>query len=356
MSNQTLWIGNGRIWDGEQFRTGNLLIEHGRIAAWGDIPAGDAAMVYDAAGKLVAPGLVDIHVHMRGISSKQYSIQAEMSCFPFGVTAAADASGVLGNRELLESFQLKSYTFVPVDIRDNRAMLENTDDNLNRYGNRALGLKVFFDTGSASVEDVRPLAEICAFARERNIPVMVHTTGTPVPMTDLVETLNPGDILSHAYHGGTHTSAADDFRALKMAREKGVVIDAGLAGHIHTNFRVLRDALAAGYTPDTISTDITSKSAYTRGGRYGMTMCMNILRDMGMEETAVLKAVTSTPAAILGQPGLGRLTVGGPADLTVLEETDTPYSLTDWEGNTVSGNQGYRCCLTIADGTVVYCD
>jgi predicted amidohydrolase len=75
-----------------------------------------------------------------------------------------------------------------------------------------------------------------------------------------------------------------------------------------------------------------------------------------MEETAVLKAVTSTPAAILGQPGLGRLTVGGPADLTVLEETDTPYSLTDRESNTVSGTRGYRCRLTVTDGTVVYCD
>ena len=51
---------------------------------------------------------------------------------------------------------------------------------------------------------------------------------------------------------------------------------------------VLRSAFAAGQYPDTISTDITKNSAYKRGGRYGLPMCMSMARAAGMAE-ALLK-------------------------------------------------------------------
>ena len=76
---------NGRIWDGFRFFYGDILTEDMRIAKIEPHIADEAQYVYDAEGKIVSPGLVDAHVHLRGISSDRYGIQAEMSSFPFGI-------------------------------------------------------------------------------------------------------------------------------------------------------------------------------------------------------------------------------------------------------------------------------
>ena len=60
-----------------------------------------------------------------------------------------------------------------------------------------------------------------------------------------------------------------------------------------------------------------------RGGKYGLTMCMSMARDMGMTENDVFRAVTSNPAKALGEEGKwGCLKVGGKADIAVLDYTD----------------------------------
>jgi dihydroorotase len=61
-----LLIKNGRVIDPSQGldRTTNLLIEDGRIAGYDVSPNGQDVII-DAAGKLVTPGLIDMHVHLR---------------------------------------------------------------------------------------------------------------------------------------------------------------------------------------------------------------------------------------------------------------------------------------------------
>lgn len=59
-------ITNGRIIDPSQGidRVANLLIENGRIAGY-DVDVNGQEVVIDATGKIVAPGLIDMHVHLR---------------------------------------------------------------------------------------------------------------------------------------------------------------------------------------------------------------------------------------------------------------------------------------------------
>lgn len=61
-----LLIRRGRVIDPSQKldRVTNLLIENGRVAGF-DVPDDAAAEVIDAANRIVAPGLIDIHVHLR---------------------------------------------------------------------------------------------------------------------------------------------------------------------------------------------------------------------------------------------------------------------------------------------------
>jgi predicted amidohydrolase len=82
-------------------------------------------------------------------------------------------------------------------------------------------------------------------------------------------------------------------------------------------------------------------------------MCMSIAEDMGMSEEAVFRAVTSAPALAMGR-SWGRLTVGGVADITVLDREGEGYSLTDSDGNHIENKRGYRCLLTLSDGQIVY--
>ena len=160
------------------------------------------------------------------------------------------------------------------------------------------------------------LLQVLEFAEKHGLIVMVHSTGSPVKMAEIVKTLRKGDILSHAYHGGINNSMDDDFECLFEGKSRGVIIDAGMAGGVHTDFNVLKEAIKKGATPDTISTDITCHSAYKRGGRYGMTMCMSILKDMGMSEEEIFKAVTRKPALVLGKENMwGSLKEGKNADV-----------------------------------------
>ena len=348
-------IKNGRVWDGNSFGNWDILTDENKIIKMAPEICEEAAYIYDAKGKIVTPGLVDTHVHMRGISVEKFGIQGEMSCFPFGVTAAADAGGKHGDKNLLDSFMLKNVVFVPVDIQNNRADFTNAKKKLREYGDKAIGLKVYFSAASSQIVDTAPLRQICDFAHARGLRVMVHCTSQPVAMARLLEVLHPGDILTHAFHGGKNNAAEDGFASLMQAQNRSVIIDAGFAGHIHTDFGVFRQAIQRGILPDTISTDITRASAYKRGGRYGMTMCMSMARTTGMQEADIFRAVTSSAAKALGKEHeWGCLAVGRTADIAIFDYTHEEFDLTDKAENRLWDTKGYRCVLTVSDGQIVY--
>lgn len=348
-------IKNGRVWDGNCFLYSDILTDGNKIAQIAPQISEDAAYIYDATGKIVSAGLVDIHVHIRGISSEKFGIHGEMSCFPFGVTAAADAGARHGDEALLDSFMLKNVVFVPVDFKNNCADFTKAEKKLLEYGDKAIGLKIYFDTATSQVWDITPLRQTCEFARARGLRVMVHCSNQPVKMAQLLDELEAGDILTHAFHGGKNTAAEDGFESLRQAQKRGVIIDAGFAGHIHTDFGVFRQAVQRGVLPDTVSTDVTSRSAYTRGGRFGMTMCMSMAKTAGMQEEDIFRAVTSSAAKVLGKENQwGALAVGRTADIAVLDYTDEGFDLTDKAGNRLCDTKGYRCVLTVSDGQIVY--
>ncbi len=348
-----IWIKNGRVWDGETFRMADVLTNGSVIEKIGPHLEAEAEYVYDAEGKIVSAGLVDLHVHLRGISSDRYGIQAEMSSFPFGVTAVNDAGAAHGDASMLRHFAVKNTVFASVDIKKNHIDRAKAEERLARFGERAVGLKVYFDATVSECWDLTPVHEVCAMAKERGLRVMVHCAYSPVSMGEIVGALSAGDILTHAYHCGEHSCLMEDFACFDLAKERGVIIDTGFAGDVHTDFEVFSKAFESGYFPDTISTDITCCSAYKRGGKYGMTLCMSLAKNAGMEEDALFKAVTSTPAKVLGKEW-GVLKEGGVADLAVFEWAEEPCELTDAQGNCVKNTMGYRCVLTISDGFVLY--
>ena len=353
----SILIQNGRIWNGTAFSTGDIWVEGQTVTKIAEHIDEKADFVFDATGKTVSAGLVDVHLHLRGISPKNLGMQGEMASFPFGATAVNDAWAVFGNKELLDSFMVKTTVFPIVPIVDNRARLDQMEETLARYGERAVGLKVYFDSHNPECRDIVPLREACEYATSKNLKVMVHCNHSPTSMREIVDTLRRGDILSHAFHGGANNALENDFSALKEAKRKGVYIDACMAGYVHMDFAIFRQAVMNNLMPDIISTDLTQLSAYKRGGRYGLTTCMSIARHSGMPEETIFQSVTQTPAKALGRAEVwGKLCEGSPADLAVFDYTNEPYELKDASGNELKSDKGYRCVLTIADGEVVFRD
>lgn len=351
-------IRNGNIWDGCNFFAADVFIREGKVHRIGKNIKENADFTYDAVGKIVSPGLVDLHAHIKGFSPEEFATCAEMACFPFGVTAINDAGSVSGNKETSDKLFVKNTIFLRVEIKDNHVDYKHIEERLEHYGDKAIGLKLYMDTYISEVSDITPLKECCEYARMKKLKVMVHCSNSPVPMREIVEILSEGDILTHAYHGGIHSCVEDDFCCLQLAKERGVVIDAGFAGHIHTNFRYLEQAIQLGYGPEVIGTDITQRSIYQRGGRYGMTMCMSMARRAGMKEEDIWKAVTMNPAHALGKGDQwGTLKEGRCADITVIDPLGKDgFRLLNGAGNCLEDDHGYRCVLTISDGQVVYRD
>ena len=348
-------IKNGRVWDGEQFFHADVLTENSVIAAIAPQISEKADSKFDAEGMTVSAGLVDCHMHFAGISSPSYAICPEMGCLPFGVTAAADAGGTRGSSVVLDSFAVKAVVFADSVIENDCLNETATYRHIRMLGGKCVGIKLFYDATSPKLKTIQPLRQVCAYARKLGLKVMVHCNHSPTSMLSIVETLSGGDILSHVFHGGANACYEDSYAAFRLARQKGVVLDAAFAGHVHTDFKVFTQAIENGQFPDTISTDLTKNSAYKRGGRYGLPMCMSMARTAGMDEADIFRAVTTVPANALGQDW-GRLTVGAVADIAVLRYEKEGFAFTDSDGNTFASDTGYRCKLTIADGVVVFRD
>ncbi len=352
-----LLIKNGKVWDGKQFYRADILTDNKLISRIDSDISESADWIYDAKDAIVSAGLIDAHLHMRGVSDEAYSMYPESGCFPFGVTAAADAAAIYHDQKYLDALPVKTCVFVPVSTKDNHADFTQTTKLLEQYGDRVAGIKIFFDVTVGGISDITPLKETCLFAHNRALKVMVHSSNSPVSMAKLLDVLENGDILTHAFHGGANNAAEDGFAAIARAKKRDVVIDIGFAGYKHVDFGILEDSIRHGILPDTISTDLSWRGAFKRGGRYGLTMCMSIAKKLHMSEEEIFRAVTVNPARALGREAQwGLLKEGRCADIAVFAQKKETFDLTDSAGNRVCGDKSYRCILTVTNGIVTYKD
>lgn len=351
----TILIQNGRIFDGYRYLEGDVFIRDGIIETLGGISQEKAGFTFDAAGMTVMPGLVDVHMHIKGFSSDKWAAPADC-CLSFGVTAAADASTDFGSIDTPASLTVKPCVFVLSGTRQSPERLRRAEEALEKYGKLSAGIKICYDANDdPNLKSADSLAELSDFAHKKGYRLTVHTSNCPIPMAELFAALNPGDIVTHVYHGGGHTVAEDDFACLFEAKKRGIYLDMSPAGTGHIDFSIFQKAVAAGALPDLIGTDLVWQILYTRGGRFGLTSCMTMARLLGMQEEDIFPCVTANAGKALDRPW-GVLTEGGNADIAVLEYGKEPFDMTDRAGFRLQSDLGYRCHLTIADGKIVYRD
>jgi dihydroorotase len=342
-------IKNGEVLDPGQGLRGKLdvAIQGDHIAAIEPgIPVQEAAKVIDATGKLVTPGLIDLHTHVYwGVSPTR--LDPDVEAIKGAVctqcdAGSADAGSFPGFRRfIIDRTASRVYSWLNIGPRtgmsadrDPRNVLQMnegpTEQTIEANRDVIIGIKSFCGWNVAG-----PMADPnLDYAREvayrRDVPIMVHISTGPPSIESVVDRLKGGDVLSHCFTG--HDQRVVDMHgrirpAVKAARERGVLLDIG-HGEGSFSFRVAEQMLAQGESPDIISTDL--HGGCVNGPTYNLVTTLNKFLALGMGLEDVILRATANPAKVIGRiEGLGALKVGGAADVSVLRYKEGRFELVD---------------------------
>jgi dihydroorotase len=331
----------------------DVAIADGRIeAVGGGLRTGDAAAVIDATDGLVVPGLVDLHVHVYpGVAD--LSVEPDPTCLGRGATTVVDAGSAGANtfpgfrRYVIEPSRGRILAYLNIsatgqidpflgELHDLRfADPERAARVAEANPDVIVGFKVRVSEMLAGPNGLAGLDRALEAGRATNLPVMVHIGGTPFDIEEVLGRLRPGDIVTHSYTGwnpgGLVTDAGRVVAAAGEARARGVRFDVGHGAGSFT-WPVAEAALADGFLPDTVSSDLHRFNIASPVHDLVTTLSKFLLLGLPLDD--VIAMATTAPAAALGPAGttLGRLEVGAEADVTVLGRESGRFELTDSAG------------------------
>lgn len=348
----------------------DIAITADRIAAvQANIPPAQARRVIDVPGLYVVPGLVDLHVHVFGYAG---SLVPDETSLPSGATTVVDAGGsgwrtfdefrrtviaksktrvlallnIVGKGMVGEPYESDTDDMDPIKTAE--TILHNRDV--------IVGIKTahFAKPGWTAID------RAVDAGRKANVPVMVDdkifTNTGRTTREELLKRLRPGDIHTHMYND-RQIELVDRFTGkvepwMLEARKRGVLFDVGHGGGSFL-WPVATKAIAQGFVPDTISTDLHSESLLIQ--QSTMPNVMSKLMLLGMSFSDVLVRSTVNPAKEIGRyPEVGTLGVGKVADIAVLEEQTGVFAFKDsWPAKKL-GTKRLEAVMTIRAGQVVY--
>jgi dihydroorotase len=316
----------------------------------GPAPAG--RRIVDAAGLLVTPGLVDLHTHLYpGVS--HYGIDPDTYCLGRGVTTAVDAGSAGAQtfpglrRYIIERSRTQIFAFLNIAVQGMISSLVGELEDI-RWGSpgqaiaRArenpdliVGIKVRLGYQMVGTDPAPALRLAREAADALDLPLMVHVIDIRPSLDWLLPYLGRGDVVTHCFHGNEGGILGANGRVLPAAvraRERGVLFDVG-HGAGSFAYHVARSALAQGFPPDTISSDLHAHNI--DGPVFDQAATLSKLLHVGMPLADVIRATTATPAvAVRRHDRVGGLVAGREADVTVFELRDGHWALPDAAGAT----------------------
>jgi dihydroorotase len=342
------------------------------------IPAERAAKTIDASGKLVTPGLIDLHCHVYPYGSAIGIPADELVQFQGTTTVVSAGDAGVNNLAALRRFivaQTRARMYAFLHIANNGlsafpvAELYNIDNAqveacamaLAENPDFLIGVKVRMSENVIFKHGIEPLkrgiqaCEMCGWPAR----MMVHIGGveTRELMSDILDLLRPGDVLTHCYSGapnmsGVFTNIVQDGRLLPAAlaaKQRGVIFDVAHGGGSF-DFTVAEVAIPGGCAPDTISSDIHVFSGNTPGMPF-LPNVMSKFLAMGFPLEQVVAMTTIAPAKIINRaPKIGTLQVGAPGDVTIMDLVEGPVTFVDTRNNKRNGKLLLKPVQTVING------
>jgi len=379
----SILIQNGRVIDPSQKmdRMTNVLIDNGQIAGY-DVAANGQDTIIDAAGKIVSPGLIDMHVHLRepGREEDETIATGTASAVAGGFTSIAcipNTEPPLDTRATVEfvrhqaEFADNCNVFVVACVSKNREGKELaeigqlieagavafSDDGSPVYDSelmlRALQYLLMFDKPILNHAEVLELTS-GGVMHEGLISMILALPGMPAEAEDV---MTGRDISLAEATGGRvhmmHVSTIGSLELIRRAKKRGVRITAETTPHhfsltdekLRTFDAVYKvspplrgqphlDACIAGLvdgTIDVIATDHAPHAAEKKmqvldQAPFGMVgletavglVVTNLIKAGHLEWPDALAKMTINPARILGIDK-GTLSIGADADVTVID-------------------------------------
>jgi dihydroorotase len=319
---------------------GDVAIDGDRIAAIGDLSASSAAEMIDARGKLVVPGLIDIHTHAARAK------ELPPLCLADGVTGFVDA-GSAGADHIDEAVAvaqaapnrgrvLINIARTGVTAEGELMDIRNADvaaarAAIARHRDVIIGIKARLSSNVAGSGDLEALRRAQEAAAPFNLPVMIHIGQTISPLPKILELLKRGDVVTHLYAPAPNGILDDNGRLLAevgVARRRGVWFDFGNGRNGHVSWDVAERAVKQGFLPDTLSTDFTLEGRPTQFIDLPNVMSKFLL--LGVPLDQVIARVTINAARVFEAfKDRGTFSIGGPADVAVLELREGKFEFLD---------------------------
>ena len=339
----------------------DVAIAGGRIAAVDASIAAEAADVIDARGRIVVPGLIDIHSH--AATTKE----GPPLCLLDGVTGYVDA-GTFGADRIDEGAAIvkggpnlgrlliniaRTGVAPGGELMDiNRADVDLARGAIGRHRDVVIGVKARLSNNVAGTGDLEALRRAHEAAAPFNLPVMIHIGQTFSPMRSILPMLKRGDIVTHMYAPAPNGILDEGGRVLPevlAARRRGVWFDFGNGVSDHFNWDVVERAMKQGFAPDTFSTDWNTGSRTT--GVIDFANVMSKFLMFGMPLDQVVARATLNPSRVFEAFNeRGTLNPGAPADVAVLELRDGSFEFLDNYKGTRTGRQRLFPIATVIGG------
>ncbi len=352
----------------------DLAVENGVIARIApNIPAAEAARSIAVGGKIVAPGLIDLHAHvLDGVT--RMGVHPDLGGVYAGVTTLVDAgsagSATFGAfpRHVLPGCHTEVIPFLHIcqtglatmpDIVSERSI--NLDDTLRVAGEHKgliRGIKARMVSPALEILGMEMPRLARRAARESGLKLMVHIGDTekrydPTVIRQLLPLLDEGDILTHyftANPGGVLDANGKLVPEAREAADRGVWLDTA-HGRMNFSFEVGRRVIEQGLLPHCISTDLTVPGRLH--AVHSMTEMMTRFLGLGFTLPQVITMCTANPARAVGEAHrLGSLAVGRQADVSVLELREGDWVVRDVLGASLRVDRAVVPFLTLKRGRV----
>jgi dihydroorotase len=352
----------------------DIAVKDGKVAATAaNIPESRARQVFSAKGRIVTPGLIDLHVH--AYDDVTAGMNADHYCMPRGTTTCVDAGsmGCLFIKRFVEDIvanrMTRVYALVHIAALGAVTGLDYVQDDLNwidpdmaaeaaiQNKPSVVGIKVHLQTSKSrhpkemEMEFIRRALQAAELAK---LPMMAHLNDTYYPLKDHLSLMRKGDIFTHCFNDFPQTRILDAngkiLPEVREARERGVIFDTAIGhGHPHFRFDVAEKCLQQGFLPDTISTDLNNEHAV----EYVFDLPTTVSRflALGMTLDKALECVTVNPSKVFDYGvSLGSLQVGSEADIGIFEIQDGSFEFLDGGGAKRIGRQRMVNKATVSRG------